>query len=752
MPDLGVTVSFDDVQDWEKPVFSGNGVCLATNAFYSLAWYYASSGSAMWDFMRRAFKTSANKYVLVTKPNPSHPAYVKNAYGSACWSCPYPWIFDDPEDDTFVDFLGAPLLATGGSNQQCLIELSPQNKTESVTFRELQMWGNNTCLYGVWKRGGARIHYQGTVFATQFIRSAFQYNNDLFSGDEDDFGDLIQIADCGDTPLNIYAPNQVPNGYIKQLFSNGNKGIYCTASVTAGALTALTPQTISATSGTYNSGTGIVTLTFSQTISIYGGKNIQVQGASGTGSFASINGCFVSTTGTANSISYFVGTGLTLTITSANLWTTPQYFAQNSAGYGGLPALGFNGGTYNSGTGLLTLTTSAPHNLSVGATVNITVLQTYNEAYAGQALTSPATGTWATVAGTTGSTLVVNIGTGLTVTLGSGLVNYVGVSTNQLLYVYSLSGTGAGGIVVPTVDANNNITGIASISNAGYGFTNNETVIVTGVQSLLNLSGAIRKYFVGHIEENISTLSSNLVQVANQMVTLDTDSTSNSGVFNVTIGEIVITGGTGRCYVSGKNTGAIASAGGKWHTVVYGPNINVIFPQDTTRYNYEIFYNADFIFMGARGNFKYVANIGTGASTSPKGLFQSTPRSTVAGSSNGTQFDKVTLQSYSTLGNGSATGIQVTNYTGDISNKPVRFIGQSGTLYFDGYIWYNAGTWGINTFSIGSATQTVLTDLSNSTVQAGLASGFLYVSPYNGVFWFYNKTGSAVLFNAYVDL
>jgi hypothetical protein len=277
-------------------------------------------------------------------------------------------------------------------------------------------------------------------------------------------------------------------------------------------------------------------------------------------------------------------------------------------------------------------------------------------------------------------------------------------------------------------------------------------VIVTGVQSLLNLSGAIRKYFVGHIEENISTVSNNLVQVANQMVTLDTDSTSNSGVSNVTIGEIVITGGTGRCYVTGKNTGAIASAGGKWHTVLYGSNIGVVFPQDTTRYNYEIFYNADFIFMGARGNFRTVASIGTGASVSTKGLFQSTPRSTVAGSNNGMQFVKVGPHAYSTLANGSVSGFQVTNFTGDTSNKPVKFIGQSGTIYFDGYVWYNAGSWAINTFSIGSATQTVLTDLTNSSVQAGLASGFLYVSPYNGQFQFYNKTGSSLVFDAYVEL
>lgn len=72
-------------------------------------------------------------------------------------------------------------------------------------------------------------------------------------------------------------------------------------------------------SGTYNSTTGVVVLTFASAPGFNVGDTAIVSGATGTGSFASINGTVQITAVSGATISYVIATGLTLTITGANV-------------------------------------------------------------------------------------------------------------------------------------------------------------------------------------------------------------------------------------------------------------------------------------------------------------------------------------------------------------------------------------------------------------------------------------------------
>ena len=76
-------------------------------------------------------------------------------------------------------------------------------------------------------------------------------------------------------------------------------------------------------SGTYNSGTGLVTLTFSSAHGINPGDTFTVSGATGTGSYADIDGTFQAGAATSGvNLTYTIATGLTLTITGANVATS----------------------------------------------------------------------------------------------------------------------------------------------------------------------------------------------------------------------------------------------------------------------------------------------------------------------------------------------------------------------------------------------------------------------------------------------
>ena len=73
------------------------------------------------------------------------------------------------------------------------------------------------------------------------------------------------------------------------------------------------------TAGTYTSGTGAVSLTLSSPHGLNPGDQALIANATGTGSFASINGVQTTTAGTTGStLNYTIATGLTMTITGGN--------------------------------------------------------------------------------------------------------------------------------------------------------------------------------------------------------------------------------------------------------------------------------------------------------------------------------------------------------------------------------------------------------------------------------------------------
>ena len=79
---------------------------------------------------------------------------------------------------------------------------------------------------------------------------------------------------------------------------------------------------LTASSGTYNSTSGLVTLTFATATGINPGDTITVSGATGTGSYADIDGTFQAGSGTTGTtVTYTIATGLTMTITAATVTT-----------------------------------------------------------------------------------------------------------------------------------------------------------------------------------------------------------------------------------------------------------------------------------------------------------------------------------------------------------------------------------------------------------------------------------------------
>lgn len=93
---------------------------------------------------------------------------------------------------------------------------------------------------------------------------------------------------------------------------------FCAASHRGGTDNSNTNLATSIASGSYNSGTGVVTLTLSADVRAEPGSSITVAGVTGTGSFASCNGSFTAGTGTnGTTLNYTISTGLTLTITNS---------------------------------------------------------------------------------------------------------------------------------------------------------------------------------------------------------------------------------------------------------------------------------------------------------------------------------------------------------------------------------------------------------------------------------------------------
>ena len=90
----------------------------------------------------------------------------------------------------------------------------------------------------------------------------------------------------------------------------------------AGVATA-TLESTTISSGTYNATTGLVTLTLAASLGLSPGNLVEVSAATGTGSYASIDGTFVCGAGTSGTtVTYTVAAALTMTITGGNAEAT----------------------------------------------------------------------------------------------------------------------------------------------------------------------------------------------------------------------------------------------------------------------------------------------------------------------------------------------------------------------------------------------------------------------------------------------
>lgn len=91
----------------------------------------------------------------------------------------------------------------------------------------------------------------------------------------------------------------------------------------SGGIVTVTLENTTIVSGTYNSGTGLVTLTLTATINVTPGMLVNVSGATGTGAFAQIDGTFTAAVGSSGTtLEYTIATGLTMTITGGNVSQT----------------------------------------------------------------------------------------------------------------------------------------------------------------------------------------------------------------------------------------------------------------------------------------------------------------------------------------------------------------------------------------------------------------------------------------------
>lgn len=124
------------------------------------------------------------------------------------------------------------------------------------------------------------------------------------------------------TVFNVQNYGWLPNGTpVSSTIIANILNAACPNGVGAGGTVYFPPGTPIATasivSGTYNSGTGAVSLTLSQSIGAATGTLIFVSGAQGTGSFAAINRSVAAVAGTGGTtLNYTIPTGLTLTITA----------------------------------------------------------------------------------------------------------------------------------------------------------------------------------------------------------------------------------------------------------------------------------------------------------------------------------------------------------------------------------------------------------------------------------------------------
>lgn len=246
--DAGVVVTFGSVIGADNVVvFDGAGIARHRGNKYSLGWYAGASGTAKWNAMRRAFVTSPNKTVIIPRPDSSDPAYAAAEYGSAGWSAPAPWIFDDPENNMTVH-QEAPIVGTV-YGQPCVVEFSPVNKTEDHRWYGLHIDGGNKARHGILAHGGARQQFYGLARINNCTGRPVEWLNDLWPADQMWFqelyvaryGDGIRLVGTGANGSGINCLNN--SSRIDRIVDNGARGLRATVTATAGAITAITVPT-----------------------------------------------------------------------------------------------------------------------------------------------------------------------------------------------------------------------------------------------------------------------------------------------------------------------------------------------------------------------------------------------------------------------------------------------------------------------------------------------------------------------------
>jgi hypothetical protein len=190
---------------------------------------------------------------------------------------------------------------------------------------------------------------------------------------------------------------------VQIIFAWGCTAVDVVGTIAAGQAAVIT--TIS--SGTYNSGTGAVSLTTAGAHGLTPGSPFALSAITGTGSFIDLEGEWTATTGTTGTtLNFTAPTGLALTVIGGNVLSPGNF--------------------YDNTTGFVSLQTEAAHGLVAGDVFVLTSL-------VGTGSYTDLDGQWTATAGTTGTTLNFIGPAGLTLAVTGGTLSSVGSDNDPML-------------------------------------------------------------------------------------------------------------------------------------------------------------------------------------------------------------------------------------------------------------------------------------------------------------------------------
>jgi hypothetical protein len=151
------------------------------------------------------------------------------------------------------------------------------------------------------------------------LRQGFGYNRAFYFG-QPGLGSTVVVnisKNAGAFSASLGSPaSEIGNGWylvflgITDLNTPGDLAFYCTANTSSVAIS----------SGSYTTGTGVVSLTLAAGLTLVVGATYTISGATGTGSFGLINGTFVAGSGTTGTtLNYTIAPGQTMTITGGSV-------------------------------------------------------------------------------------------------------------------------------------------------------------------------------------------------------------------------------------------------------------------------------------------------------------------------------------------------------------------------------------------------------------------------------------------------